>query len=345
MVDRGGPEHARRARGNRRGGQLCQRAHLRRGPVDGYPTLTTDVDSPSWDIAAYTLADYAIGRVTVSGGFRANYIEVPFEPNVIGGASRARGSAMQVFRRLSPRGGVSMQATLSLSLYAWLGQSFRAPVILELACADETAACPLPFALGKNPPLERVIGTTYELGARWIRGGITVDGAVYRTDVADDISFIASDAARVEGFFGNIGKTRLKGLEFSAQAHTRDGHTVYANYAYTYANYAYTRASFQTEAEIFSIRSEGQFAADSTNATPLYGTNQVEIGGRLPLVPDHQVRFGAALALGSGLEVGVDARYSGKQWLRGDEANETGSARRVLHQRRARNGRAKDGAS
>jgi len=27
-----------------------------------------------------------------------------------------------------------------------------APVILELACADETAACPLPFALGDDPP-------------------------------------------------------------------------------------------------------------------------------------------------------------------------------------------------
>lgn len=49
------------------------------------------------------------------------------------------------------------------------------------------------------------------------------------------------------------------------------------------------------------------------------------MGDQLSLVPDHQVRFGAALALGSRLEVGVDARYTGKQWLRGDEANETGA--------------------
>jgi outer membrane receptor protein involved in Fe transport len=282
-------------------------------------TLTTDVDSPSRDIAAYTLADYAIGRVTLSAGFRADYIEVPFQPNVISGAAAASGdSAMHLFRRLSPRGGVNMQVTHSLSLYASLGQSFRAPAILELACADETAPCPLPFALGEDPPLEPVVGTTYELGGRWTRGGITVDGAVYRTDVRDDISFIASDAALLEGFFANIGNTRREGVEFSAQTYVRGGHTFYANYAYT-------RASFRTQAELFSIRSEGKFAADSANASPLYGTNEVEVGNRLPLVPDQQVRFGASLALGSALEAGVDARYTGKQWLRGDEANETGA--------------------
>jgi outer membrane receptor protein involved in Fe transport len=163
-----------------------------------------------------------------------------------------------------------------------------------------------------------VIGTTYELGARWTPAGITVDGAVYRTDVKDDISFIASDAALLEGFFANIGKTRREGVELSAQTHLRGGHSVYANYSYT-------RASFRTKAEIFSIRSEGQFAPDSVDASPLYGANEVKVGNRLPLVPDHLLRFGAALALGSRLDAGVDARYTGKQWLRGDEANETGA--------------------
>ena len=280
-------------------------------------TLTTDVDSPSRDIAGYTLADYAIGRLTLSVGFRTDYIEVPYEPNVIGRAPAEAGdSAIHVFQRLSPRGGLSMKATPSLSLYASLGQSFRAPAILELACADEADPCPLPFALGEDPPLKPVVATTSELGARWNRGEVTLDGAVYRTDVRDDISFIASDAALLEGFFANIGNTRREGLEFSVQANVRGGHTVYANYAYT-------RASFRNEAEIFSIRSEDQFAPGSANASLLYGKNEVEVDSRLPLVPDHQVRFGAAIAFGSALEAGMDGRYTGKQWLRGDEANET----------------------
>ncbi len=46
-------------------------------------------------------------------------------------------------------------------------------------------------------------------------------------------------------------------------------------------------------------------------------------GSRLPLIPAHVVRGGAALELPSGFEAGVEARYTGTQWLRGDEANET----------------------
>jgi hypothetical protein len=43
----------------------------------------------------------------------------------------------------------------------------------------------------------------------------------------------------------------------------------------------------------------------------------------LPLVPNHQVKFGGLLTLPVGLQFGVDVRYVGQQWLRGDEANET----------------------
>jgi iron complex outermembrane recepter protein len=291
---------------------------LEEDPSTGDRTLTTDVDSPSRDVATYTTAEYVVGRATFSGGLRFDYIEVPFEPKVINGNPAASDdSATHVFRRVNPRGGVSVQLSPNLSLYSSVGQSFRAPAIVELACADETAPCPLPFALGEDPPLDPVIGTTYELGGRWTRGRIMFDGAVYRTDVRDDIAFIASDAALLEGFFANIGKTRREGVELSAQAQVRGGHTLYANYAYT-------RASFRTEAGIFSIRSEGAYAPDSANASPLYGTNEVAVGDRLPLVPKHQIRFGAALALGGGLEAGVDGRYTGSQWLRGDEANETG---------------------
>jgi outer membrane receptor protein involved in Fe transport len=64
-------------------------------------------------------------------------------------------------------------------------------------------------------------------------------------------------------------------------------------------------------AEIFSVREEAG------------GENQVAPGDRLPLVPDHQVKFGGSFRLPAGIQVGVDARYVGEQWPRGDEANET----------------------
>jgi hypothetical protein len=40
-------------------------------------------------------------------------------------------------------------------------------------------------------------------------------------------------------------------------------------------------------------------------------------------VPEHQAKAGGLLRLGGGVDVGLDARYTGPQWLRGDEANET----------------------
>jgi hypothetical protein len=40
-------------------------------------------------------------------------------------------------------------------------------------------------------------------------------------------------------------------------------------------------------------------------------------------VPDHQIKAGGLLSLPVGLQFGADVRYTGRQWLRGDEANET----------------------
>jgi hypothetical protein len=49
----------------------------------------------------------------------------------------------------------------------------------------------------------------------------------------------------------------------------------------------------------------------------------VEVGDRLPLVPGHQVKAGGLVQLPAGVGLGLDLRYTGRQWLRGDEANET----------------------
>jgi iron complex outermembrane recepter protein len=269
-------------------------------------TLNTDVRSPSYDLAGYALADLRIDRVTFSGGFRYDYIHIPFE-DVLDPAADTTNS----FSRLSPRGGVSLELGSGASIYGSVGQSFRAPAVLELACADETAACPLPFALGDDPPLDPVVGTTAEVGGQLVRGPAILNASVYRTNVRDDIAFIQSEAAVFEGFFDNIGTTRREGIEMSLQVIPTEQLSLYANYAYT-------RATFRTAAEIFSIRADDAFAG-----APLTGENNVQPGDRLPLVPDHQVKLGGLLSMPVGLQFGADIRYIGQQWLRGDEANET----------------------
>lgn len=269
-------------------------------------TLNTDVRSPSYDIAGYALADLRIDKVTFSGGFRYDDIHIPFEDVLDPSADTT-----STFRRLSPRGGVSLEIGPGASVYGSVGQSFRAPAVLELACADETAACPLPFALGDDPPLDPVVATTFEVGGQIVRGPAIMTASVYRTNVRDDISFIQSENAVFEGFFDNIGTTRREGIELGLQLLPSDQLSLYANYAFT-------RATFRDAAEIFSIRADDAFVG-----APLSGENAVAPGDRMPLVPDHQVKLGGLLSLRNGFQVGADIRYTGEQWLRGDEANET----------------------
>jgi iron complex outermembrane recepter protein len=269
-------------------------------------TLTTDVNSPSYDMAGYVLADLRLKDVTFSGGFRYDYIHIPFQDQLDPTADTTSN-----FSRLSPRGGVSLEVGPGASVYASVGQSFRAPAVLELACADETAACPLPFALGDDPPLQPVVATTFELGGQVVRGPAILTASVYRTNVRDDIFFIQSRNAVFEGFFDNIGDTRREGVELGVQVIPTERLSLYANYAFT-------RATFRDPAQIFSIRADSAFAG-----SPLAGPNAVNAGDRLPLVPDHQIKVGGLLTLPAGVQVGLDTRYIGDQWLRGDEANET----------------------
>lgn len=288
----------------------ANRVHIQLLEVDpinpANTTLTTDVKSPSYDLAGYMLADLRLKNVTFSGGFRYDYIHIPFRNQLDPAADTTSN-----FSRLSPRGGVSLEVGPGASVYASVGQSFRAPAVLELACADETAACPLPFALGDDPPLKPVVATTFEVGGQIVRGPAILTASVYRTNVRDDIFFIQSRNAVFQGFFNNIGDTRREGIELGVQVIPTERLSLYANYALTHA-------TFRDAAQIFSIRADSAFAG-----SPLAGPNAVSVGDRLPLVPDHQVKVGGLLTLPAGVQFGLDARYIGKQWLRGDEANET----------------------
>ena len=131
---------------------------------------------------------------------------------------------------------------------------------------------------------------------------------VYRTDVRDDIFFIASTVTG--GYFQNIGATRRSGVELALQWQSPAG-------VRAYTNYGYTRATFETTATLATTR-------DTAGET-------VTPGDELPMVPRHRVNVGLAVPIlrhrgnetGVALAAAVDARYVGRQWLRGDEENVT----------------------
>lgn len=268
-------------------------------------TQTTLVESPVWDLAGFALADLTLGRVTVSAGARYDYVRAPFYNRL-----DATRDTTQSWGRFNPRLGLAVDAGRGFSVFGSVGTAFRPPAVIEVACADPEQPCPLPFALGDDPPIDPVRTTTVELGGRYVSGQVLLSASAYRTDVRDDIYLFPFDDATapeggtIDGFFDNIDKTRREGVELAAQYLFGAGHSAYANYAWT-------RATFQTEAEIFSIREEAG------------GENDVEPGDRLPLVPEHQIKAGLNLRFPLGFRAGGDVRWVGKQWLRGDEANVT----------------------
>lgn len=266
---------------------------------------TTFVESPVWDLAGFALADYAVNRVTLSGGVRLDHVTAPYKNRL----DPARDTT-QSWTRLNPRLGVDVDVARGVSLFGSWGQAFRAPSVIEVACADPQEPCPLPFALGDDPPINAVVATTWEAGVRVTRGTLALSGSLYRTNVRDDIFlFPYQDAnepegSTIDGYFANISATRREGVELGGTYAFGPGHMLYANYAWT-------RATFQTEADIFSLREA--FGGDNTTAP----------GDRLPLVPEHQVKGGVNLRFPSGVRAGLDARWIGHQYLRGDEANQT----------------------
>ena len=275
-------------------------------PGSGAPdSLTESVRTNQVDGGAFVGGNIeVVPRLTATLAARYDRIRVPFEDLV----DPADGG-LNMYRRLSPRAGLTWSGGRGHEVFASLSRGFRAPALVEIGCADPQAACPLPFALGPDPALQPVVATTYELGWRYratsVHGGLDASANVYRTDVRDDIFFIASSVTG--GYFQNVGATRRGGVEVALQWLGPAGLRLYTNYGYT-------SATFQTDAQLATTR-------DTAGET-------VGPGDALPLVPNHRVNAGVAIPVvtasrGPSLQAGLDARYVGRQWLRSDEANVT----------------------
>ena len=273
-------------------------------PGGGPDSLTESDRTNQVDAGAFLGGNLdVVPRLTATLAARYDWIRVPFEDLV-----DPSQSGLNIFRQLSPRAGLTWSAGRGHEMSASASRGFRAPAVVEIGCADSLAACPLPFALGPDPALRPVVATTYELGWRFRapHGRLDASTNLYRTDVRDDIFFIASSVTG--GYFQNIRATRRSGFELALQWLGPAGLRLYANYGYT-------TATFETTARLATTR-------DPNGET-------IEPGDALPLVPNHRVNAGAALPVftlssGPSLRAALDARYVGRQWLRGDEANATG---------------------
>jgi iron complex outermembrane recepter protein len=242
--------------------------------------------------------------MTFSGRYNRAQIKIVNKGDAID--DRLNGN--HTFSRFNPAIGVNFNPSPKLTAYATYNEGMRAPTPMELTCADPDAPCKLPNSFLADPPLKKVVSHTMELGARGKIGeGSSWNGAIYRTDLKDDIQFISSNLTTATnlGYFQNVGDTRREGLELG-------GTTKFGDFTFS-ARYAYLRATYQSS---FTVFSPFNSSADAD------GNIRVSSGNRIPGIPEHNFKIRLDYDWNEKFSIGTNVLYSAGVYARGDENNQ-----------------------
>jgi outer membrane receptor protein involved in Fe transport len=193
-----------------------------------------------------------------------------------------------------------------MTAYATYNEGMRAPSPVELTCADAMAPCKLPNVFIADPPLKKVVSHTVEAGARGKWGtDIEWAGSVYRTDLDDDIQFIASGSGAINaGFYENVGRTRRQGVELAGAAHMG---RLELNLRYSHID-----ATFRSP---FVAASPNNSSADEAGAI------SVRRGDRIPGIPADSLKLRADFDIDGHWAIGTSVVLTSSQFAHGDENN------------------------
>jgi outer membrane receptor protein involved in Fe transport len=168
---------------------------------------------------------------------------------------------------------------------------------------DVDFECRLPNAFLADPPLEDVVSSSYEIGARGFLGDIAYSAGIFHTTNRDDILF--QTTGRATGLFANVDETQRVGFESRLSGQL-------SNLNWTFA-YSYVDATFEDN---FSALSPNHAFADSE------GEILVQSGDRIPGIPQNQVKLLTNYRVTERFGLGLDVVNNSDQHLRGDESNQ-----------------------
>ena len=265
---------------------------------EAFTSLQADVDHRSLYFTD-TLSPTEAVAITVSARFNNSEIVLRDQ---LGTALNGHHS----FERLNPAVGVTYRFSPALGLYLGYSESNRIPTPVELTCADSDDPCRLPNAFLADPPLNQVVGKSWEVGARGHRTEFGWHLGLFRTANEDDIIFVSAGAVTNRGFFSNVGETVRQGVEASLQGQAFDRLD-------WFVNYTYLQATFE---EYITL-------ASANNPEAIDGEVFVQPGDRLPLVPDQLLKAGLDLSITPKLSAGATLLYAAEIFFRGDEGNDT----------------------
>ena len=270
---------------------------------------TTDVALRNSDAGVYASDTLTLNRAwTLTLAARYNRTRVVIEDRS-GADSGLNGT--HTFARLNPAVGVNFNPTDTLTAYASYNEGMRAPTPIELTCADPDAPCKLPNQFLADPPLKKVVSSTIEAGARGKWGALAWSGAIYRTDLRNDLAFIASGTGATNaGFFQNVGRTLRQGVELSATLR-HDPFTIAFRYNAIDARF---RSAFSAESP-----SNSEAGSD--------GDILVRPNDRIPGIPVHTAKLRLDWDAAPGLALGASLQAASNQYAQGDENNSDRSGR------------------
>jgi outer membrane receptor protein involved in Fe transport len=220
-------------------------------------------------------------------------VAVAAPPGSVPGPEIAPVSGGHVYHRFDPAIGLAWNPATQIGLFANYGEAMRAPTAIELACADPARPCALPTGFNGDPALAAVVAQSLEAGLRGAVGRhVTVNAAVYRTRVANDIQFIYTPSGL--GYFANLGRTVRQGFELGLSADWAGLH-LSASYGHVVATY---RDSF--------VDANG---------------DKVAPGNRISGIPAQAFKLRATWQATRTLALGANLVATAGQYAHGDEAN------------------------
>lgn len=247
---------------------------------------------------------------SLTGSLRYDYVFLPVTDRL-----DPENSGENRFQQLTGSLGGEMAISASTRLFASYGRGFRAPVILEVSCADPEDPCPLPFELGADPPLDPVTTDTWQAGVRfWGPAALQLELVAYWAEVHDDL-FAVIAAPSTRGYFKNLDRTRRQGVELSARSEPLAGLELRGTVALT-------RATFQSEASLASalVGDDDEGGESGSGEDEPSGAVEVGPGDHFAMVPG--ITWTAAGEYSAhGWRAELEGAYVGSQYFIGDEWN------------------------
>ena len=156
----------------------------------------------SADVYAQLEAQLAPALVA-SGGVRSGKVRLTADDHFL---SNGDDSGQRDFRYTNPVLGLRWAVQPGLNLYASAARGFESPTLGELAYRADLSG-------GFNTALLPQKSRQVELGAKWRNGALSIDAALFKIDVDDEIGVATNAGGR--SAFQNVGRTQRSGAELA----------------------------------------------------------------------------------------------------------------------------------